>query len=277
MIVSPYDNLSMVYAADPVNRQHPLNQGRVAWWLTLPELAGGRQFFDLMGLSHGTLTSMGNASNGWRSTTRPGGSGHIVADGSAGNVTAPCTVLNGASQATLACWVYKASNAVTVGGGGVNSPSIGADRFSFIWFTDGNLYASAGTPYGFASQSDFVWHRIVLVFDGTTTGNANRLKIYTDGVQKSLSFAGGTINATLPNISPYILGKDATDRFTAGAYDDFTIWNRSLSASDVIADYGLSRRGYPDVLNRFNPAMVIYSIPSSVRISPYWYARNVHQ
>jgi hypothetical protein len=36
---------------DPIAK-HPLNVGRVAWWLGLPGLTGGPKWFDLMGLSH---------------------------------------------------------------------------------------------------------------------------------------------------------------------------------------------------------------------------------
>src|SRR5271170_655703 len=57
----------------PIDYQHPLNTasnlnvGRLAWWLALPNLSGGSKIWDLNGLYPGTLTSMGNSSNGWLS------------------------------------------------------------------------------------------------------------------------------------------------------------------------------------------------------------------
>src|SRR5438045_3728680 len=67
----------LIRLSDPVNRSHPNNRGKVAWWKVLPGLDGGRQFFDLIGQAHGALT------NGptWKPTARAGGLGAIAFDG----------------------------------------------------------------------------------------------------------------------------------------------------------------------------------------------------
>lgn len=57
---------------NPVNRGHPLNQGKVAWWMVLPHLMGGPNWPDLMSGQKGSL----GASTLWTpSSVRPGAMG----------------------------------------------------------------------------------------------------------------------------------------------------------------------------------------------------------
>src|SRR5690349_1214055 len=90
---------------NPINQDHPLNHGRVAWWLTLPGLEGGKYLYDLCGRSPGTLTNMTTTSSGWRGTTRPGGYGHLLFDGSNDvvNMTVPSQTTTGF---TATAWFY---------------------------------------------------------------------------------------------------------------------------------------------------------------------------
>jgi hypothetical protein len=268
------DNLGRVFTPAPVNRHHPLNRGRAGWWLGLPGLTGGRQFPDLMGLNHGVLTSMGNTSNGWRSTTRPGGRSQIITDGSAGYVDCGTPAgLNGATQATLACWIYRAATSTAVAFGA--SAGSNRDRFSCIWFSDGNLYAAAedsGNFFFFCPANTTGWHRVVVVFDSFLVGNSNRYKIYFDGIQQSLSFNGSAAN-NLGTVGPLTIGKDSIARFGAGAYDDFSLWLRPLTATEVQQDYILSRKGYPDVLNRLSTR--VYSMASASPPSSTLFRRSL--
>jgi hypothetical protein len=79
-----------VFGPDPVNRAHPLNDGLVTWWLTLPPTDGGLRWYDLLGLNHGTLANFG-AGFGWRGTTRPGGFGQLTFDAAAGSAVDPAS------------------------------------------------------------------------------------------------------------------------------------------------------------------------------------------
>jgi hypothetical protein len=58
--------MSEIFLPDPVSRHHPLNQGLVGWWLSVPGLDGGNQFYDLMGLLPATLTSGASWITGFR-------------------------------------------------------------------------------------------------------------------------------------------------------------------------------------------------------------------
>ncbi len=80
-----------------------------------------------------------------------------------------------------------------------------------------------------------VWYHVAFVYDGTQTGNANRLKLYINGVAQTLSFDGTTIPATTSSLL-------AGQTFTAGAnlgdgnvdhIDEVRVWNTALSATTI--------------------------------------------
>lgn len=96
-------------------------------------------------------------------------------------------------------------------------------------------YASAGN-YGLVAFTDSTkGHILTQVFDGSQSGNANRFKIYLDGVQQTLSFTG-TIPATTGAQTQIAIG-DVTNTPVVpfnGALGDIVICNSALSDTDRI-------------------------------------------
>ncbi len=78
------------------------------------------------------------------------------------------------------------------------------------------------------------WHHIAATWDGTTS--ANRKKLYIDGVliaQKTSSIA----SIGIPSYN-FRIGIDSKDIYPANAtIDEIKVYNRALSASEVLADY----------------------------------------
>jgi Concanavalin A-like lectin/glucanases superfamily len=244
-----------IRTANPVNMGHFLNAGRVSWFLALPHLYGGPTWSDLMGLNPATLTNMTSVS-GWRSTTRPGGFGHLQFDG----VDDYCLCTNGPALSitgaiSVAAWVRLdnvsnpsiwAAKDNNVGG---RAYTLDMDNFSgppvprFYINGGGGTNEAAGTvpiPQG-------AWQRYVGMF---LPGNS--LSIYVNGILAGIT---STAVTTIPTATtPLRIGARAysgAESFTPGAIDDVSVWNRALSASEVRADYELSIRGYPGVLNRY--------------------------
>lgn len=265
--------LQPVYLPEPVNRQHPLNQGRVAWWLTLPELAGGKFFYDLMGLNPGTLTNMGSGS-GWAGTTRPGGYGHLIPNTAAygsglikcGN--APSLALSNIKTASfwfrqtqtsnlfqlLRCLAYDNGSATTTdfvvgiqdNGSGAFSQTFSAQ----VGGTGGNAYS---TPLNSIVVGS--WYRTIIVWNSSNVVTG----IFLNGVSKTLTNQGNQFSTS--NYAGWVIGnRGQADRGFAGDIDDISIWSRALSAVEVAEDYNLSRLGYPGVLNRissfYSPAAI---------------------
>ena len=84
-----------------------------------------------------------------------------------------------------------------------------------------------------------VWIHIAMVFDGTLSGNAERLKVYVNGVQKNLTFSGTIPASTHPALDPVYLdivhiGAESiqTNNFN-GDYDEISFWNTALTPSQI--------------------------------------------
>ncbi|HCX25028.1 MAG TPA: hypothetical protein DHN29_24155, partial [Cytophagales bacterium] len=78
------------------------------------------------------------------------------------------------------------------------------------------------------------WYHIVMTFDGTQSLDADRLKIYINGVQDVLTFTGSipTVTGSLP--SGVTLGTyyDGTFQFS-GSLDELRVWNYTLTESEI--------------------------------------------
>ena len=231
----------------PVNWNHPLNRQRVAWWLTLPQRAAGFTWYDLAGRNPGTLTNMANSSNGWRPTTRPGGWGSMLFDGLAGQVTGSDAKLPTGDK-SVAAWFKSTQSsgygfttfwgtqaigsAVYVGFG----PAFGAGGGY------GYGVSQYGTAFGVDGLGDGNWHRSLIVNTGSLW------KVYIDGEFRTSENL--TTNTTPGGTFRIGAGDNPGDAFYSGLADDIAIWSRALSPAEVLADYQLSMRGYPGVLNR---------------------------
>lgn len=261
-------NTLPVDTSDPVSRHHPLNQGKVAWWLTLPEWYGGRQWIDLMSLYPGTLTNMASASvSGWRGTTRPGGWGHLLFDGVDDYVDSGTASLT-TGEFAVALWAYSASGAgaalfeLKFGGLGVGlqkSVISGNDLFVF----------PRGFPQAYTATQTFVlnqWNHIVLVHHTTSFSSALNFTVYCNGTPRSITaFA----SAGLGYVGNFV-GRQGDGVYFPGQIDDVGIWNRALSDAEVASLYNLSRLGYPGMLNRVNANFYV----NPMTFLPAWAARS---
>ena len=230
--------------ADPINRGHPLNRGRVAWWLTLPGSVGGGTWRDITNNKNtGVLTAMGNSSNGFRTTNRPGGWGHMVFNGVAGRIDL------GASQSldirprgTMMAWCQTTSATTQIifetGSSSANGTALyvgstGVAHFLFAAVLDNAASPSLGSG----------WNHIAGTWDGTTR------RAFLNGVQ----WASDTPNVPILSTGSKMIGADpAGGNPFLGNIDDVSIWNRALTPAEIQQNYNLSQRGYPGVLNRLH-------------------------
>ncbi len=152
---------------------------------------------------------------------------------SAGDVTQ----LKGASAFTLESWVNFTStgNWATV----MAKSTAGTNRIALQTGPgDNSLYVMVGNgsnSYGFTAPNVITtgqWYHLAVVFDGTQTTNATRLKLYLNGVQQTLTFSG-TIPATssTTNTAAFLAGTEAVGSavFLAGTIDEVRVWNAALS------------------------------------------------
>lgn len=224
----------MIDLRDPVNRKHPLNKGRVAWWLTLPGRYGGKTWYDLIGLNHGTLTGMGNSTNGWRPSARQGGSGHMLFAGTGTSVAFPAAATG--ATFTIMAWQATAGDSNLLGHSSLNQQfRIGHGGSNVLSIFDGGVETISSTLAVARGQWSFV----------CVTQNATTISFYENG--KLISTSAATSSITYNQIGAFQSGGVIP---ATGPIDDVSIYSRALSAAEVLSYYNLSRRGYPGILNQ---------------------------
>lgn len=100
--------------------------------------------------------------------------------------------------------------------------------------TNWQVGIASGTGTSTITSDTTKFRRFGLVYDGTQTGNANRLKMYYDGVQQTLTFGATTVGSTTSASPKYwYIGTDNTNYFT-GYIGMMFIFTRTLSAAEII-------------------------------------------
>jgi len=133
---------------------------------------------------------------------------------------------------------------------------IGISTFLFY------IYPSTGgyfvTQFPISSVPINQWKHIAIVFDGTQTGNTNRLKIYVDNSSLTLTYTN--------NVPSNVGGSGTGDNFRLaegyqanfqGKIDGFSMFNYPLSSSQVTTLYGSSSTGIGNPMS-LSPKPVAY-------------------
>ena len=152
--------------------------------------------------------------------------------------------LNDLSKTTISFWGYKA----TGGRIPVVQYKSSTQRIALSWHSDDKVYglvangSNAGmnkavTP-GFSE-----WHMFTMVYDGDGATDADKIKIYIDGVEETGLTAFGTFSSTIYGsfTEPLWIGQDAASAYGEGRMDDVKIYDRALSATEVLALYNKGR------------------------------------
>jgi hypothetical protein len=141
--------------------------------------------------------------------------------------------LSGTAQFTILCRGY--TDAITWIIAGVNSAASEFVGMNVGVTTGiGNFYVT-GTLYGQISISDG-WANYGMVYNGSPTGNANKLKVYVNGEKVTATYPGGTIPASSGAVTRF----DVNRWTVAGAYAYASGWiaqvlvyNLALSDDEV--------------------------------------------
>ena len=141
------------------------------------------------------------------------------------------TGLDGLSKATISLWVkpdvasasawiFNARDASNVG---MNCQFYTSK--TYLYFTLGiNIISDNFT----STFDDNLWVNLVIVFDGTLTGN-DRIKLYANGKTKVIQTYNGTIPAVLPTSSTSL----ELAQYLDGQLSNFAIFNSALTSSQV--------------------------------------------
>jgi len=158
--------------------------------------------------------------------------------------------LSNVTQYSIGCWFYIPDITVA-GNGGIlgrnnNTPSQLSIMFSGVRLRirSKNDRVKYGQIDISTITSNNKWTHLFVVFDGSGTGNAERLKCFIDGEQVTLSFTG-TINSTTGTVSAtdYTLGRGRSN-YLDGGISNFKIYKRALSARRILGNYKATRGRY---------------------------------
>jgi hypothetical protein len=227
-------------AFDPsVNGKTP-----IAAWVPSRDDAGNgtTTLTDLVGTNNGTLTNMDPATD-WLVDTGSGGVRALDFDGVNDAVIASAPAIT--QQMTQSYWFRRAAPSVLSCFVGFGVASTVSNRFVIQPWSDGVVYISfGGSNWGQLNSNDTNWHHLVAVFDGSATGNANRLKAYLDGSPVSLSYTA-TIPSAIGAPSSLWMGRTFTtiNQFSSGRIDDYRLWDVALNATDAADLYAAQRGG----------------------------------
>jgi Concanavalin A-like lectin/glucanases superfamily len=244
-----------------LNRQHPLNQGRVAWWKVLPSRYGGQYWWDLVGDQLGSFVLLSGAGYGFTAKAPPGGLGSVEFEGYSKNNYVDCGPSKGTAFAssffTVAAWLWISTGYVSnlsvtahsaTGSGGWNlyADYTGNPNEFFLDFAKTGI-ANTGQSYSTTPLNAGSWHRVAVSLTGS------KINFVIDGVLKASSNWSQTYG---PYSRDLRIGSSQDDGgyYWDGWLDDVTMWNYPLPTSLLQEDYRLARQSYPGVLERVSPA-----------------------
>lgn len=170
------------------------------------------------------------------------------------------------SKLTLAGWVYRETSSAITAFGFLDSST---DNFGILWNNEPApyLFCSAGSLV-YANRNNPVtdsttgWVHVALVFDGTLSGNSNRLKYFRNGEQLSLAYAANVPSATSnsSNINTFRIGAGSPfggslTYYNPSNYAEIAMWQEALTAQDVTSLYkGFSPKAIvPDKIKMYIP------------------------
>lgn len=93
---------------------------------------------------------------------------------------------------------------------------------------------AGGSSYGSAPFTSTDWHLWASIFNGSQTGNANRLRQFINGIQSTLQFPGANVPAALPNGPGYSAGRphNVTTSSWAGDIAEIMVYGRALDETE---------------------------------------------
>jgi hypothetical protein len=198
----------------------------------------------------------GNQNNGTLingPTFNSGNGGSIVFDGVNDYVGLnTLSTLFDKSNITIECWFYNYST--SAGFQNIIGQYDGAKGWLIHTSTTTNskiiVLVGGGTSYGGINDTPTnSWIHVVLSFDGTLTGNTNRLKMYINGIARTFdAYNGGAVPSTWPNTPTVNANIGALlptfGRYFNGLIPTVRVYQKTLSATEILQNYNATKGRY---------------------------------
>lgn len=118
----------------------------------------------------------------------------------------------------------------------LTSSNVGGFRI-FHNGTNWGVSTSGGTGTSTVTGDTTKFHIYTQVFDGTATGNDNRLKFRYDGAQQAMTWSGTVGTTTSATAADFYIGSDSTGAagFFNGDFAELLMFTRTLNTSELIS------------------------------------------
>ena len=106
--------------------------------------------------------------------------------------------INAIDGATQVCMSWRMKKASSTNVLGFDKWSSTTSRIGMVAYSNGNFYGfidDGAATNGAFTDAATTWGQFLMVFDGGGAANADRLKLYKDGVAKTLTYSGTTAAA----------------------------------------------------------------------------------
>ena len=148
------------------------------------------------------------------------------------------TVHMNQQKLTMACWIRRPTSGTIQNVGFTDAAN---NSFAITHYSDNFLYpvvSNNSSSYGYVAQNITGWNHFALVFDGSLTGNSNRMKLYRNGSLLTLGF-----NTTIPSTTSNNAGfnnlrfgrSESGNYWSSGDFAEYGLWQEALSGADVAA------------------------------------------
>ena len=163
------------------------------------------------------------------------------------------STLASASSFSISLWVKKRTTSGSYRRGCGKYASVsdnvyiefsGTNIYPRFYVTNGGVASYVTANVGLTFNT---WHNVVVVFNGSLTGNQNRAKIYLDGVNVTATDVGTIPSTTSSDVSDFYFGKvnGVGVFYWLGNQDEAAIFNYPLTPTQVTSVYN---SGVPDDL-----------------------------
>ena len=220
----------------PLNRSQSLSQGLVGCWLF--NEGGGQKAFDSTGINiaPGVLTSGAFFGvNKLGSCVQCDGANDFIDMGAA-------SVLNFSTKMTISYWFKRASGSLVH----VNKYLNTGNQKSYILqvFSDNKIYwdvSSNGSNDLYFVQTGTTtsteWNMVTGTFNGANSTNATKLPCYLNGVPVAGTYPAGTPTSLFQSTANLQVNKYNAGTYGSGMVMNVMLWNRDLSATEVMELY----------------------------------------
>lgn len=142
-------------------------------------------------------------------------------------------------RAFLGKWTFQTDGEWVIQSG-MAVASTSADITIFLATSAADNGTGCRMNFNDADMSSGSWYHVAMVYDGTLSGDANRLKVWVNGVAKTLSANAGAVPSSLRDGgATFYLGRfgGTLTRYYNGDMDEVGLWNRALTAAEVATLY----------------------------------------